>query len=73
MLSVIIVTKNEAENIVECLASVAWSDEVIVLDSGSTDGTVALAEATGARVIQTDWPGAKPRYSQRKLRLDFFS
>ncbi|MBS3965238.1 MAG: glycosyltransferase family 2 protein [Methylomonas sp.] len=64
MLSVIIVTKNEAENIVECLASVAWADEVIVLDSGSTDDTIALAAAAGARVIQTDWPGYGPQQNR---------
>lgn len=57
MLSVIIVTKNEAHNIVACLESVAWADEVIVLDSGSIDDTVKLAVAAGVRVIETDWPG----------------
>ena len=38
-LSVIIITKNEAANIRACLESVAWADEIIVVDSGSTDGT----------------------------------
>lgn len=56
-LSVIIVAKNEALNIVDCVRSASFADEVIVLDSGSTDGTAALAESAGARVVVTDWPG----------------
>ncbi|MDI9334332.1 MAG: glycosyltransferase family 2 protein [Cytophagales bacterium] len=56
--SVIVITKNEAHNIAACLASASFADEVIVLDSGSTDATVALARASGAAVHQTtDWPG----------------
>ena len=64
MLSVIIVTKNEAHNIVACLESVAWADEIIVLDSGSSDDTVKLAVAAGARVIETDWPGYGPQQNR---------
>ncbi len=64
MLSVIIVTKNEAHNIAACLASVAWADEIIVLDSGSSDDTVKLAVAAGARVIETDWPGYGPQQNR---------
>ncbi|MBZ1350644.1 glycosyltransferase family 2 protein [Alcaligenaceae bacterium LF4-65] len=57
-LSVIVITKNEAANIADCLASVAFADEIIVLDSGSTDGTVELARHAGAQVHQSsDWPG----------------
>ena len=43
MLSVIIITKNEAENIERCLKSVAWADEIIIVDSGSTDRTIEIA------------------------------
>jgi glycosyltransferase involved in cell wall biosynthesis len=56
-LSVVIIAKNEAHNISDCVKSAMFSDEVIVLDSGSTDATVALAREAGARVIETDWPG----------------
>ena len=46
-LSVIIITKNEAAHIAECLASVSFADEIILLDSGSTDGTGELARSLG--------------------------
>lgn len=57
-LSVIIITHNEARNIEACLRSVAFADEVVVLDSGSGDDTVQLARALGASVsTSADWPG----------------
>lgn len=57
-LSVTVITKNEAHNIEACLRSVAFADEVIVLDSGSTDATVNLAVSMGAKVSErTDWEG----------------
>ena len=49
--SVLILTLNEASNLPACLASVAWCDDVVVLDSGSTDNTAGLARALGARVF----------------------
>ena len=55
MISVVVVTKNEAANIVRCLASVQWSDDVLVVDSGSTDGTQELAIKHGARVMERPW------------------
>jgi glycosyltransferase involved in cell wall biosynthesis len=60
-LSIIIVAKNEAANIAECVRSARFADEVVVLDSGSTDGTPDLARGEGARVIETDWPGFGPQ------------
>ena len=57
-LSVTVITKNEAHNIEACLRSVAFADQVIVLDSGSTDNTVEIARTLGAEVsINTDWQG----------------
>lgn len=67
-LSVILITKNEAANIEACLDSVAFADEMIVVDSGSTDATRELAAARGARVVKTDdWPGFGP---QKNRALD---
>jgi glycosyltransferase involved in cell wall biosynthesis len=51
VISVLILTLNEELNLPECLASVAWSDDVVVLDSLSTDRTAAFATAAGARVV----------------------
>ena len=68
-LSVIIITRNEADNIAACLASVAFADEVVLLDCGSTDGTVELAGALGAQVhVTDDWPGFGPQ-KNRALQL----
>jgi glycosyltransferase involved in cell wall biosynthesis len=52
-----IITLNEAAHIEDCLASVAWADEILVVDSGSTDGTPDKARARGARVVVRTWPG----------------
>jgi len=57
MLSIIIITKNEVEHIERCLESVSWADEIIVFDSGSTDGTVSVCRKYSAHVYETDWPG----------------
>jgi glycosyltransferase involved in cell wall biosynthesis len=56
-LGVSIITRDEEDRIGDCLASVAFADEVLVVDSGSTDRTVAIARELGARVIVRDWPG----------------
>lgn len=57
MLSVIIPVKNEATFLPNCLKSVKFADEIIVLDSGSTDTSTNLAKAAGARVIKYTWKG----------------
>ena len=56
-LSVIFITLNEAPRLPAALEAVKWADEIIVVDSGSTDDTVAIAQSYGARVVVTDWPG----------------
>lgn len=57
-LSVAIITKNEATNLAACLASVGFADELVVLDSASTDGTQQIATQFGARVEVSDqWSG----------------
>jgi len=57
-LSVAIITLNEERNLAECLASVAFADEIVVVDGGSGDRTCEIARAAGARVIEApDWLG----------------
>jgi glycosyltransferase involved in cell wall biosynthesis len=61
-LSVILITKNEAINLKACLDSVHFADEIIIVDSGSTDGSIEIARAAGATVIEPpDWPGFGPQ------------
>lgn len=57
LLSLVVITRNEADRLGDCLASVPFASESIVLDSGSTDRTVEVALSHGAQVIETDWPG----------------
>jgi len=61
LLSAIVITRNEAANIGECLDGVAFCDERIVVDSGSDDGTVDIAKGKGARVEVHPWPGFGPQ------------
>ena len=58
MLSLSMIVRNEEARLADCLASVeGFADEMVVVDTGSTDDTVAIAEAAGARVEHIDWPG----------------
>lgn len=56
-LSVVIITFNCEQRLQDCLGSVSFADEIVVMDSGSTDGTVELAKRCGARVIEHPWLG----------------
>ena len=67
-LSVIVITKDEEAAIARTLDSVAWADEIVVVDSGSVDRTVEIARERGAKVVVTpDWPGFGP---QKNRALD---
>jgi glycosyltransferase involved in cell wall biosynthesis len=57
MVSVAIITKNEEDNIGDCLESVKWADEIIVVDSGSDDGTADICEGYGVRFYTEPWKG----------------
>ncbi|MBW1767533.1 MAG: glycosyltransferase family 2 protein [Deltaproteobacteria bacterium] len=57
MLSIAIITKNEETRLPDCLKSVSFSDEVLVVDSGSSDKTVEVAKSFGARVLIEEWRG----------------
>jgi len=60
-ISVLIPVRNEAANLPACLASVAWCNDIVVVDSGSTDGTPDIARAAGARVVDFRWTGTFPK------------
>jgi glycosyltransferase involved in cell wall biosynthesis len=59
--TLVVMTYNEAANIARCLDSVPFAAEKVVVDSGSTDDTVAIARAHGARVVHQDWLGFGPQ------------
>lgn len=56
-LSVALITLNEAANLPRTLASVRWAQEIVIVDSGSTDGTPEVARQAGARLFQEQWKG----------------
>lgn len=56
-LSVAIITKNEGANLERTVASVSWADEIVVVDSGSTDDTEAIARKAGAKFFAEEWKG----------------
>jgi len=66
-LSVVIIALNEAGSLPRTIRSVSWADEVVVVDSGSTDGTVEQASRLGARVLHRDWTGF---VDQKNFALD---
>jgi len=67
-ISAIIITKNEEANIRACLESLTWVDEIVVVDSGSSDRTEPICREFGARFYSHDWPGFGP---QKNRALDY--
>jgi len=73
-LSIFIITRDEADRIARTIEAVrALSDDILVVDSGSTDGTQAIAEGLGARVVFNPWPGYGPqkRFAEDLCRHDW--
>ena len=66
-ISACIITLNEAGRLADCLASLAFCDDVVIVDSGSTDGTAALAASLGARVLQRPFDGFR---SQKQFAVE---
>lgn len=61
-IAAVLIVKNEADNLANCLATLDWVDEIVILDSGSTDDTQKIAEAADARFFtNTAWPGFGPQ------------
>ena len=69
--SVLVPVKNEEANIAACLESLRWADEIFVVDSQSTDNTVKLAEAAGARVVQFQYQGGEKKRNWSLANLPF--
>jgi len=71
--SAVVICCDEADRIGACLESVSWCDEVVVVDSGSRDGTVAIARAHATRVIERPWPGyvAQKNYALEQASGDW--
>lgn len=66
-ISIIIIAKNEAPRIEACLRSVRFADEIVLVDSGSTDETIAIAREYADQIIETEWRGYGPT---KKIALD---
>jgi glycosyltransferase involved in cell wall biosynthesis len=64
--SIVVLSRDEEANIGQCLASVKWADQIVVLDSGSSDKTVPIARSLGADVIEQSWLGFS---AQREFAL----
>jgi glycosyltransferase involved in cell wall biosynthesis len=69
-LSVVLITLNAAHQLEPCLQSARFADEIVLVDSGSTDGTAELAQRYGARVEQREWRGFGP---QKQLAVSLAS
>ena len=72
-ISAFIVCMNEEHQIERCLKSVSWCDEIVVVDSGSVDGTLAVCERYGARIFSRAWPGyvAQKRFALEACEMEW--
>lgn len=72
-LSVTVITRDAAATLARCLESVAWADEILVVDSGSQDATLAIAGRLASRVEHRDWLGygAQKRHAAERVRHDW--
>jgi len=72
-LSVTLITLNAAHQIAACLASVAFADEILVVDCGSVDDTIQIAQQHGARVLHQDWLGygAQKQFAVEQAKHDW--
>lgn len=72
-LSGVVIAYQEADRIADCLRSLRFCDEILVVDSGSTDGTQDLARSLGARVVERPWPGhvAQKEWAIREAQHDW--
>ena len=71
--SACIITRDEEDRLPDCLASLAWCDEIVVVDSHSKDRTREVARSAGARVVERDWPGhvAQKDFAVREAKHDW--
>ncbi len=60
-LSICVISQNEQDVLEACLQSVSWADEIVVVDSGSTDKTLEIAKKYNAKIVHNDWPGFGPQ------------
>ena len=67
-LSVAIITKNEAKNIFDCLQSVAFAKQIVIVDSGSDDETIKIAKAFGCNIYTNPWNGFG---AQKQVAIDY--